>query len=292
MLLDESISIRWTKRNKKWYIKKGYIFTEYGDAFEANINELTDGCRAIVQVLCDYCEKNVSLKAYGDYATQHKKANLNKDCCYECRPLKIKESNLLKYGVESTNQIQEIRQKQKDTCIKRYGGENCMVSRLIREKVQQTVLERYGTKAPAQNKEIKEKIMKTNLEKYGHVSPTLHPKVRMKQINTTLRKYNVKYPMQNKEILNKAKETLSMNGNGPCSRQQLQIKNVVGGKINYAVGNYLLDVAFPGIKLYIECDFGGHWLQVKFGRLTIEEFSNKAKRRWYYLYKKSGKVSP
>ena len=42
-------------KNKKHYINKGYPFTNYGDKFIAKVEDLSNGCLAMVKVKCDYC---------------------------------------------------------------------------------------------------------------------------------------------------------------------------------------------------------------------------------------------
>ncbi|MGG0308442.1 hypothetical protein ABEY43_06490 [Priestia megaterium] len=83
--------------------------------------------------------------------------------------------------------------------------------------------------------------------------------------------------------MKKMRESLYRNGNTPCSSQQNFIHEVIGGKLNYPVKNYSLDIAFPDEKIYVEYDGGGHDLAVKFGELAQEEFAQKERRRYYSL---------
>jgi hypothetical protein len=78
-------------------------------------------------------------------------------------------------------------------------------------------------------------------------------------------------------------------GKHPCSRQQKHIHNIVGGVLNYPVGNSVLDIAFPENKIYIEFDGSGHDLAVKIGQISKEEFDEKEKRRRYSLYRRGWK---
>ena len=101
--------------------------------------------------------------------------------------------------------------------------------------------------------------------------------------------YGVDNPMKNKEVSAKVRETLFKNGNAPKSKQQIYVHQLIGGEINYPYYNASLDVAFPEEKLYVECDFGGHWLSIKLGSLTQDEFDKKQRNRWYSLYRSGWK---
>jgi hypothetical protein len=290
MLLTKTVKIKWGNRNKNYYISKGYNFTKNGDEFEVKIEDVTENnSKVYVDVLCDYCNKNIINKTYQIYIKQNKNAIINKDCCNDCKPIKIKESNLLIYGVESTNQVSEIRNKQMNTCLEKYGGYSPSCDKDIKKKIIRTNINRYGTKTPAENEEIKNKIKSTNLVRYGSTSPTLNNSIREKQINTTLKKYKVKYPMQNETIVGKARKSLYENNSVSTSRQQIYINNILNGELNFPQGNSNLDIAFPDERIYIECDFGGHELQIKFGNVTEKEFSEYEKRRWYALYRNGWK---
>ncbi|QGS68707.1 hypothetical protein CV093_10185 [Oceanobacillus sp. 143] len=139
------------------------MFTFYRDEFVVSVEHLPISSNKYVKVLCDYClNKGLTTIKEEPYQTyiRNKKGIIKKDCCNDCKPLKVKESNLLVYGKESTNQVDQIREKQKKTNLIRYGGENVMASSKIRQKVKHTNLQRYGTKAPAQNEKVKIKWLR------------------------------------------------------------------------------------------------------------------------------------
>lgn len=104
-----------------------------------------------------------------------------------------------------------------------------------------------------------------------------------------LKKYGFESPMQNKEISNKVKQTLYKNGTAPCSQQQEYIRNIIGGELNYPFKNYSLDIAHVEENIYIECDFGGHWLSIKLGTVTEKEFKVNERKRWYILFRSGWK---
>jgi hypothetical protein len=289
--LNSKITVKWHSRNKNHFVSKGYKFTKVGDMFEVKIGDLSHASNTFVEYTCDYCLERgihkVCRTKYNDYNVYRRKSPIQKDCCYDCRHIKNKESNLLVYGVESTNSLDEVRDKQKATNIERYGVDNVLKSKDIQEKVNNTMLERYGTTIPCKNDKIKRKLIKTNNKKYGGNSPTHSKKVRRKQIDTNIKKYGFKTSLLNEEVKLKSRQSLYNNNSVPTSRQQLYIHDVIGGELNFPFNNYSLDIAFPNELIYVECNFGGHELTVKLGKTSKKEFDNKERNRWYML-KRSG----
>ncbi len=293
LMIPQEVEMKWHPRYRIYYEERGYKFTKYRDLFNVDVRDLPNNSQKKVWVLCDYClEKGVErkrAKTFQTYIKQNRESIIKKDCCYECTPIKIKESNMITYGVESTNQLKEIRKKQEDTNMQRYGGKSPMSDLSIRKKVEGTNRLRYGTKTPAQNTLIKEKAKVTCIEKYGFVSPAQNLDVMKKQIETNMKKYSVPFTLMNEGVKIKARESLYKNGSVPTSRQQLYINSILKGELNYPFKNYSLDIAFPQKKIYVECDFGGHLLQIKLGSKTREEFEKEERKRWYALYRNGWK---
>lgn len=82
-----------------------------------------------------------------------------------------------KYGVVSTLQLQNVKEKAARTCLEKYGVDNVMKSEEIKEKVKSTTRNRYGIDNYSKTKEYREKRIKTSLEKYGvqnHMQKEMH----------------------------------------------------------------------------------------------------------------------
>ena len=92
-ILSEKVTLKWCGANIKYYTDKGYIFNKLNDEFEVLIKDLHQGSNRYINVKCDYCgvEKSVRYKLYlNNYY-------LNKDgkyACYRCNP---KMFNTLSY---------------------------------------------------------------------------------------------------------------------------------------------------------------------------------------------------
>lgn len=111
MILNERVDIRWHAKNKKHYEDKGYTYTNWGDTFSVKVDDLSDGSGFEVDVLCDYCEDTVVSMTFNEYNRRKKQSVIQKDACFKCEIFKIRESNLINYGVEYQVQTAESRRK-------------------------------------------------------------------------------------------------------------------------------------------------------------------------------------
>lgn len=82
----------------------------------------------------------------------------------------IKQSVKNKYNVESTLQLDNVKEKSRHTCLNKYGAENCMQNKQVQEKQKKTNLQKYGCVNYSQSQEYKQRALKTNLAKYGGLS--------------------------------------------------------------------------------------------------------------------------
>lgn len=94
---------------------------------------------------------------------------------------KSKKTYLDKFGVEHHLKSAEGKEKFKKIIKEKYGEDIVSTLQLdeTKEKIKQTNLEKYGVKSPMQNNDIKEKIKQTNSEKYGvefHTQKHIEPK--------------------------------------------------------------------------------------------------------------------
>lgn len=276
MIITNEVEITLSGKDISYYENLGYsiyrepakynnkrLIVPRGTKLLVRIEDLPLKSNIEVEVSCDYCGI-VILKKYSEYTISRE--HINKDCCEKCSPLKIKESNVIKYGVDHTSQLDSTKEKNIKTNLKKYNATN-----------------------PAKNNIIKEKIKQTNIERYGAVSPTLNKEIKAKQVSTMINKYGVGNSMQNVEIKKLAMNTMYENGTAPCSRQQKYIHNLIGGELNLPCKNLFLDIAFVDEKIYLEIDLGGHDLPIKLGYMSREDFESKERNRWYALYRSGWK---
>lgn len=164
MLLSTSAFVTWNSRNKKHYTQLGYSFTKMGEAFEANVNDLTPGSQAIVRVRCDYCGTEYEL-LWVTYV-EMKRRTLTKDCCKQCGAIKANEAVVTRYG-DYAKMYKKCDEKRRQTNIAKYGTTNPASSKRVKEKIISSNLERYGVPHCQQSPIVREKTKKTCVERYG-----------------------------------------------------------------------------------------------------------------------------
>ena len=136
--------------------------------------------------------RNSNVEKYGtEYTTQ---LDTTKDKC--------KETCKNRYNVEYTGQIPEAIEKRKSTNLERYGVENVFSLPSTVLKSQQTKIERYGNIGPNVAK-----MKETNLEKYGVEGTLLEENTRKKANATILQKYGVTYVFQSPEVQRRMRQT-------------------------------------------------------------------------------------
>jgi hypothetical protein len=283
MLQSKEVYILLTNQNIKHYEQLGYEIPKHkgkngrisvprGTKIIVNVRDLLKGSIVQIEIKCDYCGESF----YNDYKTYLNKLNnslIKKDCCKKCKPIKTKEQNLLKYGVKSTFELNEIKQKSRQSCLEKYGTEWYVQTDEYKERYKNTCLNKYNCENVFQNDSIKRKIVKSVQLKYGE------------QFTSYMQVPEIK----DKSII-KINKSFYQNGTAPCSSQQKYLYTIIGGELNYPVENLLLDIAFPDEKIYLEYDGGGHNLSVKVGSITQEQFDNNEMKKYHFLKDKGWKM--
>lgn len=224
IIKNQLVEIKWHPRNYKHYIELGYKYTGIGTSLFVPIEHIMLSSKAYIDIKCDYCGKIFKRNIDNHFRQAYPEFG---DCCYECHHKKVELINFHKYGVKNQFSRQEIEEKIKQYFLEVYGVENISQSEYYKS---------IG---------VHEKAKKTNLERYGV------------EDFTSSKQYQYMLP----QILRKRNETLYKLGNGPCSKQQYQIyemlKRIYGECfLNFPCDYYLLDcvVSVDGIKIDIEYD--------------------------------------
>ena len=297
MIKSEFVKVKWWYNNRNWYKNKGYIFSNWKDEFYVNVEDLSLCSTIDIEIECDYCHKVFSVN-YVDYLKNKERTPINKDCCKECRPIKTKETMMLRYG-KHTAQLSEVREKYTNTCIDKYGVSNATKTKEVQNKMKNTMVEKYGVEHIFQSDEfikkynqtifnkygvtnisqldsVKEKKKETCMNNYGVDVPLRSAIIKNKSKKTMLNKYGVEYPSQSEEIRSKMAESYYKNGSCPTSSQQIKIyellkNNNYNVELNYPVSKCNLDIALfiDDMKIDIEYD-GNYWHSSK-----IKEDNNR-----------------
>lgn len=161
MIIDKQVQVIISSSNYKYYKELGYLFKSNKDVITVKVDDLTFGSKSIVNIECDYCNQTIQ-SSYKNYLVNIKKNN--KFACFKCGYEKNKELNLLKYGVEHTLNLEEVKISRFKTNIDKYGSKSPFSSKIIKNKSKITNIEKYGFENVFQNKEIIEKIKQTNFK--------------------------------------------------------------------------------------------------------------------------------
>lgn len=204
MIITEYVSIKISGRTKKYYKNKGYDAI-IGEDIIVSVNDLPTSSKTIVRVKCDVCGSEKSLM-YQKYNKNIAKYNLY-TCSIKCSTVKIKKTNLEKYGTVYPQQSLCVKDKTKKTNNKKYGVDNVFQLKEVKEKITVTNLEKYGTKYPQQNKTILNKSNITNLSRYGVERPSQSKAIHNKMVNTLQQTYSVSSPLKSDIIMSKLKTT-------------------------------------------------------------------------------------
>lgn len=256
-------------------------------------NYLSQTKNETIENSCENCQINKSRKTWlENYGVD----NPNKS--QEIRD-KTRATNLERYGVEYPLDSDEIRKKSKDTLMKNYGVENPTQSKVIQQKMIENNIKKYGVEYYFQTDNFKEDSRQSNIERYGvenytqtdeylksnrvywnkiRADGTLD-KIVEKRKATNLEMYGYENVMQHPDVQKKAFNSYFVNGTAPSSKEQRRICELVDGVLNFPSHPYMLDIAFPEDKVYVEYDGGGHDLPVKNKQLSQEQFNQKELKR-------------
>lgn len=277
MLLTKEVEVKPTGKMIKYYRDKGYD-AKHKQLMVIKVEDLPEGSFIPVDVLCDYCKKEIFSIRYYYYCKEAE--YINKHACRNCWQKKAEEVVIMKYGVKNVAKLKEIQEKREKTLQERYGVSNPLKSEEIKNKLKQTMLNVYGVDNISQLEEIKEQKAQTTLKHFGVRNPAKSEEVKAKMRNRYMENYGVGNPNQLPEIKAKTAQTLYKRGATPTSRQQFYLFNLYKStdptiELNYPISHYNADICLPNEKIDIEVDFGGHNLSVKTGKLTQEEFDQK-----------------
>ena len=206
MIISKDVEINITSRYIAYYKNLGYN-VKVGDRIKIKVCDLMKTSHQYVDVICDECNASGSTqyrrvidkeKYLCNKCARHKtiKEKYGVDNIFQLQEIKnkIKETNNVKYGVDYPLQNDEIKLKIKETNNLKYGVDNVFQLQETKNKSRETCLNKYNKEYANQNFDIKNKIAETNLEKYGFNSPMKNQTIKEKSIETR-KKYLIDYIM-------------------------------------------------------------------------------------------------
>jgi vsr/mutH/archaeal HJR family nuclease len=141
-----------------------------------------------------------------------------------------------KYGVDNISQLEEIKDKKRQTCMDHYGVDNPSRAPEVQKKRDETFMERFGGN-PWKSEEVRKKIAATCMERYGAPNPFMLDEFQNKARASVFKKYGVKNIFMLPEVRKRAAER--------CSRIS---------KVNYEWKKSLEDAT--GLEFETEVRFG------------------------------------
>lgn len=264
MILTKTVELKISNKVVNHYREKGYN-CNINDTIIVKVDDLTPCCSTRVDVKCDYCSETTHIR-YQDY--NNKIIRYGNYYCKKCSSVRAKEVFLQKYGVSNPMKCIEIKQKAIDTMNSRTQEQ----LKEIQNKKKKTCMEHYGTEYALQSPKIREAMMATNRKRYGVNSAMQNPEIRERAKQSMINKYGAPYSSLVPEIKKKICES-SYDSNGcKSSKQQRYINNLYKGELNGVIGNYNCDIVLRDEKLCVEYDGRGHELRVELGYCSKEQF--------------------
>lgn len=140
------------------------------------------------------------------------------------------------------------------------------------KKIKDVSMKKYGVENPSQTPEAIQKIENVFLQKYGVKNIMFLPETFDKILATTEERYGYKYILGTNYGRERFSKTMYSNSTSPCSSQQKHIWNILGGELNYPISGRNVDIAFLDEKIYLECDFSGHWMNIHRNKISETKF--------------------
>jgi len=173
MIITEKVLIEINSRNLPIYIKKLKSNHLKIGTNEISVRDLSKGSHSLVDVKCDSCRiiKNMEWRAYLKFTKNESEIY----CCKKCNNVKVRKTNLEKYGVISNSQLESNKLKVKikskisnkkriNTLQEKYG---ISYKEVINKKREDTMFEKYGVTSLFASSDFKNKRKESLLEKYG-----------------------------------------------------------------------------------------------------------------------------
>jgi DNA invertase Pin-like site-specific DNA recombinase len=120
---------------------------------------------------------------------------------------KVIKTNIERYGVDHPLQNKDIMDKAINTSMKRYNETNPMKNEEVKKHLKKSMLQRYGVDHPMKLEVFRNAIKETNKDRYGVEYPSMNEDIKVKIKETNLSKYGVEYPLLSKDILSKTRES-------------------------------------------------------------------------------------
>lgn len=231
MLVTKKVIIEVNSRNLHIFRKK--LKSKYDLKIglnEISVFDLSKGSHCLVDVKCDSCGINVNTE-WRSYL-KFTKNETEIYCCKKCNNVKVRKTNLERYGVVCNSQLESNKKMVTDKWMSKTVDE----LREIVDNRRETNNIKYGFDYYTQTDESKERFIQTCLDKYGITNPSYSEDVKKKRVDTKLEKFGYVNNSQTKEW----KKIIKKNWE---NKSNFEIKEIVESRNKtirdrYGVDNY------------------------------------------------------
>jgi len=168
MILTKNIQISISRKNIE-HFSLYYKDIKLKDKIQVDPNFLQSGSNVLVNVSCDICELERTIKFQAYYKNINSCDEYKIYTCDKCSHIKIKTFNRKKWGVDYFSQTSEYTKKFKKTMFERWGVEHALQSEELKEKAKKTNIEKFGVENIFMDNEFIKRKFK---EKWGVEHPS------------------------------------------------------------------------------------------------------------------------
>jgi hypothetical protein len=182
MKTEKLVEIKIMKSNIAYYKSKGYDNLNINKYNLIKSKDVLSGSGVRIYVMCENCNSERYI-ACVNYHNQIKKSGYY--VCQKCTNVKVRETNIKRYGNPCPLQNKEVEIKSKKKLLVKYGVDNIskspdiksdrskiMKSPIYQENLKNGVIKKYGVDNPSKSEHIKNKKIKTTLSNYGVENPS------------------------------------------------------------------------------------------------------------------------
>ena len=159
MIITKKVLIEVSNRTIFHFRKKLKSYYDLKIGFnEIYVKDLSEGSHVIVEVECDSCLTILKME-YRSYL-KNSKNETEIYCCKKCNNVKVRKTNLERYGVVSNSQLKSNKKMVKEKWQSKTEDEK----NLIVNNRKETCLEKYGVDTYTKTEEYKIKSKETSLQ--------------------------------------------------------------------------------------------------------------------------------
>ena len=157
MRVTEKVIIEINNRNLHFFKRLQSKYDIKIGLVEICVEDLSKGSHVVVEVECDYCQSILKME-YRSYL-KYSKNETDSYCCVKCNNVKVRKTNLERYGVICNSQLKSNKKMVKEKWQSKTEDEK----NLIVNNRKETCLEKYGVDTYTKTDEFKNKFIQTCL---------------------------------------------------------------------------------------------------------------------------------